>query len=156
MGKRKQSRNPLLALSCVVLIALAWAAIAAQVSSTPENTRPAKVKKNANLAAQLRPVSAAPSAKPVLVGTLTGSTYTPEKAEPVSAVVRRFLPQTSYMTRSELETALREQNQLGKAVYLKKGQTIVVPGVEMQPIVENRVPVPPEFEVRAIYLTGAM
>src|SRR5262249_44394631 len=40
--------------------------------------------------------------------------------------------------------------------FLKKGQTIVVPGVEPQPVVENRTPVPPEYEVRAIYLTGAM
>src|SRR5205085_7300197 len=74
----------------------------------------------------------------------------------VSAIVRRFLPQSSYMTRSELEAAIREQNKLGKAIFVKKGQTVVVPALEPQPVVENRIPVPPEFEVRAIYLTGAM
>src|SRR4029077_17851535 len=85
-----------------------------------------------------------------------GFTYTSARPEPLSAVVRRFWAQTSYMTRSELESAIREQNKLGKAVFLKKDQTIVVPGVEPQPIVEKTIAVPPEFEVRAVYLTGAM
>ena len=74
----------------------------------------------------------------------------------MSALARRFWSQTSYMTRAELETALREQNKLGKAVFLKSGQTVVVPGVEPQPVVEKAIVVPPDFEVRAIYLTGAM
>ena len=93
---------------------------------------------------------------PVLTLTPAGYTYTPQKSEAVSGIVRRFWSQTSYMTRAELESAIREQNKLGKAVFLKSGQTVVVPGVEPQPVVEKAIVVPPDFEVRAIYLTGAM
>ena len=99
---------------------------------------------------------AADPGPPSLVAGPAGFTYTAPKPEPLSAIVRRFWPQTSYMTRGELESAIREQNKLGKTLFLKKGQMVVVPGVEPQPVVEKTVAVPPEFEVRAVYLTGAM
>ncbi len=82
--------------------------------------------------------------------------YTASAAEPVSAVVHRFLPQSSLMLASELESAIRQQNNLGKSLYLKKGQQIGIPTLEKQPIVEHPVVVPKDEEVRAVYLTGPM
>lgn len=82
--------------------------------------------------------------------------YTAAKAEPVSAVVHRYLPQSSLMTAAELEKAVREANSLGKALYLKKGQQIAIPTLEPQPVVEHSVPAQREDDFRAIYLTGAM
>lgn len=82
--------------------------------------------------------------------------YTAQKAEPVSAVVRRWWPVTTYMTRAELEKALRDENNLGKAQYVKAGQALVIPGVEQQPVIEKSISAPAEYEVRAVYLTGSM
>src|SRR5437762_7910647 len=60
-----------------------------------------------------------PAAPAGVVTTAAGSTYTASKGEPLAAVVRRYWPETSYLTRAEMDTALREANHLGKAAYLK-------------------------------------
>jgi len=61
------------------------------------------------------------------------------------------------MLSSELETQIRDANQLGaKQLYVKKGQVLLIPAIEPQPIVEHSVPMQKDEEVRAIYLTGAM
>src|SRR3954462_14623691 len=85
-----------------------------------------------------------------------GSPYTASKGEPLAAVVRRYWPETSYLTRAEMDTALREANHLGKAVYLKAGQQITIPGLEPQPTGEKSISVPADYEVRAVYMTGPM
>ncbi|HET6844566.1 MAG TPA: putative glycoside hydrolase [Candidatus Angelobacter sp.] len=69
------------------------------------------------------------------------------------AIARLHLAQSSFMTAPELETAIRKAND-GKAVF-KKGQTVFVPGIEPQPVVEKSRPFPKDGEVRAIYLTGS-
>ncbi len=58
------------------------------------------------------------------------------------------------MTAAEFEDALREANSL-RGYTLKPGQQLVIPGLE-PPVVEKSIPVQRDFEVRAIYLTGAM
>src|SRR5579859_1682969 len=68
------------------------------------------------------------------------------------AIARLHLAQSSFMTAPELEAAIRKANE-GKSVF-KKGQTVFVPGIEPQPIVEKSRPFPKDGEVRAIYLTG--
>ncbi len=83
--------------------------------------------------------------------------YTPEKAEPVSAIAHHFLSQSSLMLAAELEDQIRETNHLApKQLYVKKGQTLLIPTIEPQPVVEHSVPMAKDEEVRAIYLTGAM
>jgi hypothetical protein len=83
--------------------------------------------------------------------------YTAEKAEPVSAIAHHFLPQSSLMLASELEDQIRETNKLApKQLYVKKGQTLLIPTIEPQPVAEHSVPMAKDEEVRAIYLTGAM
>ena len=100
--------------------------------------------------------SATSSAAPAALPPNTIS-YTPDKAETVSGIAHHFLPQSSLMLASELEAKIRETNHLqAKQLYVKKGQTLLIPTIEPQPIVEHSVPMPKDAEVRAIYLTGSM
>ena len=83
--------------------------------------------------------------------------YTPDKSEAVNAIAHHFLSQSSLMLASELEARIRETNHLQpKQIYVKKGQTLLIPNIEPQPVVEHSVPMAKDEEVRAIYLTGAM
>jgi hypothetical protein len=68
-------------------------------------------------------------------------------------VARKYLSQSSYMTVAEFEAAIRRANE-GKANF-KKGEEVLVPAIEPQPVVEKSRPYPKEEEIRAIYLTGA-
>src|SRR5690348_17113447 len=82
--------------------------------------------------------------------------YTPEKVEPVSAIAHHFLSKSSLMLAAELEDQIRETNHLApKQLYVKKGQTLLIPTIEPQPVVEHSVAMAKDEEVRAIYLTGA-
>jgi hypothetical protein len=83
-----------------------------------------------------------------------GAIHVAVPGESLAAVVRRYLPRTSYMTAAEFEAALRQNNSL-RGYLLKPGQQLVIPGIE-PPFAEKSVPVPRDFEVRAVYLTGAM
>src|SRR4051812_6200145 len=72
-----------------------------------------------------KPMPAVAAATPVAAPLKPGEiAYTAEKGEPVSAVVHRYLAQSSLMTAAEFEQAIRGTNSLGKAVFLKKGQQI--------------------------------
>jgi hypothetical protein len=83
--------------------------------------------------------------------------YTPDKAETVNGIAHRFLSQSSVMLASELEADIREANRIpAKQLYVKRGQTLLIPKIEPQPVVEHSVPMPKDEEVRAIYLTGTM
>ena len=82
--------------------------------------------------------------------------YTVKRGESIPAVMREFISHTSYMTGAELESALREVNNKPSGNNLKPGEDLIIPGYESEPIVEHSVPVPKDFEVRAIYLTGTM
>jgi hypothetical protein len=119
-----------------------------------------------------RKVSAASSQKPDLVQastTLRGSTatatrmpapgtalYTAKRGDTVISVARHYLPQTSYLTSTELAEAIRGANSDVKGAFVKSGQEMTIPGILETPITEKAVPVPKDFEVRAIYLTGLM
>lgn len=82
--------------------------------------------------------------------------YTVKRGDSIPAVVRRYISHTSYMTGAELESALREANKKPNGNGLKPGEELVIPGYEAGPIVEHSIPVPKNFEVKAIYLTGTM
>jgi len=94
-------------------------------------------------------VAAKPAAPP---GTVL---HVVQRGQSLRSLVHIYLPQTSYMTGSELEAALRQANRDRQGYNLKAGETIIVPGVE-GPLHESTVPVQPDYEVRAIYLTGVM
>src|SRR5437870_4771183 len=86
-----------------------------------------------------------------------GSTpYVAKRGDSIALVARHYLPQTSYLTSSELAAAIRRANGEVHGNFLKAGQSVVVPGILEAPIVEKTVPVARDFEVRAVYLTGLM
>ena len=77
------------------------------------------------------------------------------KGESVPVVVHKYLAQSSFMTRADLEAALRQRNTGIKGIALKPGETLIIPGMEGA-ITQQPVPVARGYEVRAIYLTGIM
>ena len=79
--------------------------------------------------------------------------YTPKANTLAILVARKYLTESSYMTVPEFEVAIRKANN-GKATF-KKNEEILVPGIELQPVVEKSVPFPRDGEIRAIYLTGS-
>ncbi len=110
-------------------------------------------------ASQTAQSAAASEQKPAETQALPPNTisYTPEKAEPVNAIAHHFLSQSSLMLAAELEDQIRETNHLGpKQLYVKKGQMLLIPTIEPQPVVEHSVPMAKDEEVRAIFLSGAM
>ncbi|MFB3813034.1 MAG: putative glycoside hydrolase [Terriglobales bacterium] len=101
------------------------------------------------IAAELRPA--------VAVAQVPQDTtvFTAERLLSVPSLVSRYLPRTKYMTGAELEKALREANPTLKGLWIKPGQSVIIPGYEPE-ISEKPVSVPKDFEARAIYLTGTM
>src|ERR1051326_8564433 len=67
-------------------------------------------------------------------------------------LARAHLTESQYMTVAEYVDAIAKAN--GGKTTFKKGDTILVPGIEPQPIVENTRTFPKETEVRASYMTG--
>ena len=116
-------------------------------------------------APQLQPVSAAiakaadiPSSKPEPKLAAPGTEiYTAKRGEAIPTIARRYLGKTSYLTTSELADAIRAVNHKSEANnILKANENIIIPGILSAPITEKTIPVPKDFEVRAIYLTGIM
>jgi hypothetical protein len=82
--------------------------------------------------------------------------YEAHRGDTVIAVSRHYLSQTSYLTSSELAGAIRGANGNLQGTFLKANQELVIPGILDARIAEKAIPVPKDFEVRAIYLTGLM
>ena len=82
--------------------------------------------------------------------------YVAKRGDSVPAIAHSYLPQTSYLTTSELADAIRKANDDVKGTFLKAGQNVIIPSILPAPIVEKSVPIAKDFEVRAIYLTGVM
>src|ERR1700691_708005 len=82
--------------------------------------------------------------------------YTAKRGESIPAIAHQYLHRTAYLTSSELTEAIRQVNGNRSGNILKNGEQITIPGILPEPIVEKTVPVPKDFEVRAIYLTGIM
>ena len=82
--------------------------------------------------------------------------YVAKRGDSVASVAHHFVPQTTYLTSSELTEAIRSANGGLTGTFLKAGQQVIVPGILDAPIVEKTMPVARDFEVRAVYLTGLM
>ena len=82
--------------------------------------------------------------------------YIAQRGDSITSVARKYLKRTKYLTSAELAEAIRAANHNRQGVFLKSGEQIIIPGILESPIVEKSVPVARDFEVRAIYLTGAM
>jgi hypothetical protein len=99
-------------------------------------------------ATQNPPANAAP-AQQLPPGTIQ---VTAKALTTAQFVARAHLSESEYMTVAEYVSAIAKANN-GKTSF-KKGETILIPGIEPQPVVEKSRPFPKESEVRAIYLTG--
>jgi hypothetical protein len=86
--------------------------------------------------------------------------YTAKRGDTIPAIAHQYLKRTSFLTSSELAEAIRHTNGKNEEArsgnFLKPGEQITIPGILPAPIVEKTVPVPKDFEARAIYLTGIM
>ena len=173
-------RSSILTIAAVSCILFAVAAIRLDRFSTPAaaqsaQPQPASIPPGAQLTTthpaspQLTPVSAtlpltktadlpAPRSSSTTLpipGTNT-ELYTAHRGETIPAVARQYLHRTGYLTSSELADAIRQINGGRNGNVLKNNEQITIPGILPAPIVERTLPVPKDFEVRAIYLTGIM
>ena len=83
--------------------------------------------------------------------------YTAKRGEAIPTIARHYLGRTSYLTSSELADAIRTVNHKPESsTFLKANEEIIIPGILPAPITEKTIPIPKDFEVRAIYLTGVM
>ena len=82
--------------------------------------------------------------------------YTAKRGDSIPIVAHHYVNETSYLTSAELSEAIRKANSNRSGNSLKAGEQIIIPGILAAPIVEKSIPVPKDFEVRAIYLTGLM
>jgi hypothetical protein len=93
--------------------------------------------------------AATPQTQDLPPGTIT---YTAKAVTTAQFLARGHLTESSYMTVAEYVEAIAKANN-GKTTF-KKGEVILIPGIEPQPIVEKTRPFPKDTEVRAIYMTG--
>jgi hypothetical protein len=91
----------------------------------------------------------APATRELPPGTIA---FTAKALTTAQFVGRAHLSESQYMTVAEYVAAIAKANE-GKTTF-KKGETILIPGIEPQPVVEKIRPFPKDGEVRAIYLTG--
>jgi hypothetical protein len=162
---RRSSILTISAVSCALFGVAAVRLNSHSSSAEAAQLQTAPVTASAVPAEQLKPVSATlsttTSIKPADIpqpasapGTLL---YTAKRGETIPGIAHQQLKNTAYLTSSELADAIRGNNKnLGSSNILKAGEQITIPGILPAPIVEHTVPVPKDFEVRAIYLTGIM
>ncbi len=81
--------------------------------------------------------------------------HTVAKGESVPGIVHHYLPLTTFLTGSELESAIRAANPGIKGLWPKPGSEIVIPSYR-EKWAEKPVLLPKSFEARAVYLTGTM
>jgi hypothetical protein len=141
-------------VSCLALALVLWhtgmgATQAAAQSAQPQLVSATKT----SLPTTLKPQIPAPVSKIAPPGS---TLYVAKRGESVISVARHFLPQTSYLTSSEVAEAIRGANDDVRGTFLKQGQNVIIPGILPAPIVGKSIPVAKDFEVRAVYLTGLM
>ncbi len=143
-------------VSCLFFAAAAWQM--ASRSSSDFSAQAQTVKPTAATATQLHSVSASipVTTKPVPVAAPDTEIYTAKRGEAIPTIARRYLGRTSYLTSSQLADAIRHSNGDRTANILKANENIIIPGILAAPVSEKTIPVPKDFEVRAIYLTGIM
>ena len=152
---RLSSARIVTGISCLCFAAAAWRVGA---HSSSDFTAQAQTAKPAT-AAELHNASVSvpdPAKPPVPLAAPGTEVYTAKRGEAIPTIARRYLGRTSYLTSAELADAIRHANGDRTANILKANENIVIPGILSAPVTEKTIPVPKDFEVRAIYLTGIM
>ena len=155
---RLSSVHIITGISCIFFASAGWRVVSHSSSDFTAQAQTAKT--TAATAAQLHAASASlpVSTKPAPVPLAAPGTeiYTAKRGEAIPTIARRYLGRTSYLTSSELAEAIRHSNGDRTANILKANENILIPGILSAPVTEKTIPVPKDFEVRAIYLTGIM
>src|SRR5882724_7198134 len=146
--------SPFLAISSPAIAALLIVTqffLAGCSSSIPVHAETSKNKDSA-------PTRAEQKNPPVLQLSVDGSlAYTVQRGDSTLSLARKYLSQSSLMTAAELETAIRNANELtGKTGMLKPGQPLTIPAIEKQPIIEKSRQTPRDADLRGVYFTGTM
>jgi hypothetical protein len=120
------------------------------LAATPQAASPEAAAGQENAAASPNPQASASagSSEP------SGSPHVVKPGESLASIAFHYLPQTKFMTTTELESAIREANPSLASGRIRPGLSLAIPGIEPQPIVERPRSIPRETEIRAIYLTG--
>jgi len=149
---RHSSRRIITGILCLLFAIAGWVVAP---HSAPNFTAEAQTPK-----VQLQPAKA--TAKPLIpdprpLAPAGTEIYTAKRGEAIPTIARHYLGKTSYLTSSELASAIRSMNHKSDASnILKANENIIIPGILPAPITEKTIPVSKDFEVRAVYLTGVM
>jgi hypothetical protein len=94
--------------------------------------------------------------QPKLVAAPGTEIYTAKRGEAIPTIAHRYLGKTSYLTSSELADAIRAANHKSDAPTFSKPTNTSSSRHPRRAHHREDDPVPKDFEVRAIYLTGIM
>jgi hypothetical protein len=158
---RHSSYRTILVILCLTFALAAWLLLSRSNTGFAAQAQTVQAKPYVrSQSAQLQPASItrkplSPDPRPV---TPAGSElYTAKRGEAIPTIARHYLGRTSYLTSSQLAAAIRSVNHKSDGSnILKANETVIIPGILSAPVTEKTVPVPKDFEVRAVYLTGVM
>ncbi|MGO9275826.1 MAG: putative glycoside hydrolase [Terriglobia bacterium] len=80
--------------------------------------------------------------------------YTVQRGESIAAIAHHNLARTSFLLTRELEAAIRAANNNKQGAFFKPGEQVIIPDILAAPIVERPIKIPPQTEIRGLYLTG--
>ncbi|HEV2402399.1 MAG TPA: putative glycoside hydrolase [Candidatus Sulfotelmatobacter sp.] len=158
---RSSSVRVLTGISCLLFAGAAWYLAPHSSSAFTANAQTAHTAKPAvaaSSAAKLQPASVSnTTGVPAPIAAPGTEIYTAKRGEAIPTIAHRYLSHTSYLTSSELADAIRSANHKSDGSnILKANEQIIIPGIIPGPVTEKTIPVPRDFEVRAVYLTGFM
>ena len=158
---RHSSYRTILGILCLTFALAAWLLLSRSNTGFAAQAQTVQVKPYVrSQSAQLQPASItrkplSPDLRPV--APAGSELYTAKRGEAIPTIARHYLGRTSYLTSSQLASAIRSVNHKSDASnILKANEAIIIPGILFAPVAEKTVPVPKDFEVRAVYLTGVM
>ncbi|HYX54250.1 MAG TPA: putative glycoside hydrolase [Candidatus Limnocylindrales bacterium] len=150
MESRKLKFVPTAAI-IVAIFGIAILAFARHSLINPAHVAAAQSTIAAQAPVQTQPVAATaqPTAEQLPPGTIK---YEAKAVTTAQFLARQHLTESKYMTVAEYVAAIGQANS-GKTSF-KRGDTVLIPGIESQPVVEKSRPYPKEEEIRAVYMTG--
>ena len=158
---RHSSYRTILGILCLTFGLAAWLLVSHSNTGFAAQAQTVQAKPYVkSQSAQLQPASVtrtSPSPGPQPLPPAGSELYTAKRGEAIPTIARHYLGRTSYLTSSQLAAAIRNVNHKPDASnILKANEAIIIPGILFAPVTEKTVPVPKDFEVRAVYLTGVM
>ena len=158
---RHSSYRTILGILCLTFALAAWLLLSHSNTGFAAQAQTIRAKPYvSSQSAQLQPARVSrtsPSPDPQPLAPAGSELYTAKRGEAIPTIARHYLGRTSYLTSSQLAAAIRSVNHKSDASnILKANEAIIIPGILFAPVSEKTVPVPKDFEVRAVYLTGVM